>query len=63
MGAGEIGRRLCTLSSALGLDVTCVRRRPEAGLPPGVLNVVVGGAEAGHALAAHGSVGKISFTG
>jgi aldehyde dehydrogenase (NAD+) len=35
----------------------------EAGLPPGVLNVVVGGAEAGHALAAHRAVDKISFTG
>ncbi|HTZ09528.1 MAG TPA: aldehyde dehydrogenase family protein [Acidimicrobiales bacterium] len=35
----------------------------EAGLPPGVLNVVVGGAEAGAALAGHGGVGKVSFTG
>jgi aldehyde dehydrogenase (NAD+) len=35
----------------------------EAGLPPGVLNVVVGGAVAGAALAGHPSVDKISFTG
>jgi aldehyde dehydrogenase (NAD+) len=35
----------------------------EAGVPPGVLNVVPGGAEAGQALARHPEVGKISFTG
>ncbi len=35
----------------------------EAGLPPGVLNVVVGGATAGAALAGHAGVDKISFTG
>jgi aldehyde dehydrogenase (NAD+) len=35
----------------------------EAGVPPGVLNVVVGGATAGEALARHPAVGKISFTG
>jgi len=35
----------------------------EAGLPPGVLNVVTGGAEAGAALVADARVGKISFTG
>jgi aldehyde dehydrogenase (NAD+) len=35
----------------------------EAGLPPGVLNVVVGGAETGSALVAHPGVDKISFTG
>jgi aldehyde dehydrogenase (NAD+) len=35
----------------------------EAGLPPGVLNVVVGGATAGAALAGHPGVDKISFTG
>lgn len=36
----------------------------EAGLPPGVLNIVTGyGADAGAALAAHGDVDKISFTG
>jgi aldehyde dehydrogenase (NAD+) len=35
----------------------------EAGLPPGVLNVVVGDAVAGSALVGHRGVGKISFTG
>lgn len=35
----------------------------EAGLPPGLLCVVPGDAEAGEALIAHPGVGKISFTG
>jgi aldehyde dehydrogenase (NAD+) len=35
----------------------------EAGLPPGVLNVVVGGGATGAALVGHPSVDKISFTG
>jgi acyl-CoA reductase-like NAD-dependent aldehyde dehydrogenase len=35
----------------------------EAGVPPGVLNVVTGEAEAGAALAAHDDVDKITFTG
>jgi len=35
----------------------------EAGLPPGVLNVVAGGAEAGEALVRHPDVAKVSFTG
>jgi acyl-CoA reductase-like NAD-dependent aldehyde dehydrogenase len=35
----------------------------DAGLPPGVLNVVVGDAVAGDALVRHRDVGKISFTG
>ena len=35
----------------------------EAGMPPGVVNVVSGGAEAGSALARHKGVNKISFTG
>ncbi|HEX4776210.1 MAG TPA: aldehyde dehydrogenase family protein [Acidimicrobiia bacterium] len=35
----------------------------EAGLPPGVLDVVVGGATTGEALVAHPGVDKISFTG
>lgn len=35
----------------------------EAGLPPGVLNVVVGGPEVGQALTRHPLVNKVSFTG
>lgn len=35
----------------------------EAGLPPGVLNIVTGDGEAGAALVAHGDVDKIAFTG
>src|SRR5690606_9153881 len=35
----------------------------EAGVPPGVLNVVTGGDEAGVALVAHPDVEKIAFTG
>ncbi|RKE39640.1 gamma-glutamyl-gamma-aminobutyraldehyde dehydrogenase [Paraburkholderia sp. BL23I1N1] len=35
----------------------------EAGLPPGVFNVVPGGAEPGRLLAAHGDVDCIAFTG
>lgn len=35
----------------------------EAGFPPGVLNVVCGGAEAGSSLVSHPGINKISFTG
>jgi aldehyde dehydrogenase (NAD+) len=35
----------------------------EAGIPPGVVNVIVGGAEAGDALVRHPDIDKISFTG
>lgn len=35
----------------------------EAGIPPGVLNIVSGAAEAGEALVRHPDVGKITFTG
>ncbi|KAI0184552.1 aldehyde dehydrogenase domain-containing protein [Xylaria flabelliformis] len=34
-----------------------------AGIPPGVINCLTGGAEAGHALASHMKIRKISFTG
>ena len=35
----------------------------EAGLPPGVLNVVIGAADTGNALVSHPDVDKIAFTG
>ncbi|MFA5580652.1 MAG: aldehyde dehydrogenase family protein [Paracoccaceae bacterium] len=35
----------------------------EAGIPPGVVNLVTGGAEAGEALVTHRDVAKIAFTG
>jgi acyl-CoA reductase-like NAD-dependent aldehyde dehydrogenase len=35
----------------------------EAGLPPGVLNVVTGGPATGEALVAHPGVGRVAFTG
>jgi aldehyde dehydrogenase (NAD+) len=35
----------------------------EAGIPPGVVNIVVGGATAGTALAGHPGVDKLTFTG
>jgi phosphoglycerate dehydrogenase-like enzyme len=43
IGAGEIGARLCAMAAALGLQVTCVRRRPEMGCPPGADRVVGAG--------------------
>lgn len=45
---------------------TCLRLGElalEVGLPPGVLNVLPGAAEAGDALVRHPGVGKVSFTG
>lgn len=35
----------------------------EAGIPPGVINLVTGGAEAGEALVTHADVAKVTFTG
>ncbi|MBM7516498.1 aldehyde dehydrogenase family protein [Nocardioides nitrophenolicus] len=46
---------LCTLAFA--------RLAAEAGLPPGVLNVVVGGADLGRLLSTHPSVDMVTFTG
>ncbi len=43
--------------------VTFGRLCLEAGVPPGVVNVVNGGPEVGHAIASHPGVDKISFTG
>ncbi len=39
------------------------RLAEDAGIPPGVINVVTGGREAGEALVEHEGVAKISFTG
>jgi aldehyde dehydrogenase (NAD+) len=49
---------LAPFSSNLFAEL-CIR----AGLPPGVLNVVPGGPDAGEALVSHPEVDKISFTG
>ena len=43
--------------------VTFGRLCLEAGIPPGVVNVVTGGPDVGHALVSHPGVDKISFTG
>jgi acyl-CoA reductase-like NAD-dependent aldehyde dehydrogenase len=43
--------------------IETVRLAEHAGLPPGVLNVVTGDAEAGAALVDHPNVAKIAFTG
>lgn len=57
----------CVLKPAEQAPLSCLRLAEiaiEAGLPPGVLNVVPGlGAEAGAALSAHAGLGNISFTG
>lgn len=45
--------------TALRLGELCA----EAGVPPGVVNVVTGGADTGRALVEHAGVDKISFTG
>ncbi len=44
-------------------SIELARLAIEAGLPPGVINVVTGGRESGAALVAHESVAKIVFTG
>ena len=44
-------------------SVELARVASEAGLPPGVVNVVTGGPDAGEALVRHRNVAKISFTG
>jgi aldehyde dehydrogenase (NAD+) len=57
----------CVLKPAEEAPLTAVRLGElalEAGLPPGVLNVVPGyGAEAGAALAGHGGIDHLAFTG
>jgi aldehyde dehydrogenase (NAD+) len=45
--------------SALAFADICA----EAGIPPGVVNVIPGGAESGRALVTHPGVDKVSFTG
>jgi phosphoglycerate dehydrogenase-like enzyme len=46
VGSGPVGRRVCAILAALGLDVTVARRRPELGPPPGATHVVGLGAVA-----------------
>lgn len=49
------------VTSASAIELA--RLAVEAGIPPGVINVVTGGREAGEALVDHSLVAKISFTG
>ena len=72
MAAWKVAPALATgntlvLKPASATPVTAIRLGElalEAGIPPGVLNVVPGpGAEVGEALAAHPGVDKIAFTG
>jgi len=67
IGAGLAAGNACVLKpaeDACQVPLALVDLALEAGLPPGVLNVVTGlGAEAGAALAAHPSIDHICFTG
>jgi acyl-CoA reductase-like NAD-dependent aldehyde dehydrogenase len=49
------------VTSASAIELA--RLAEEAGIPPGVINVVTGGREAGEALVDHEGVAKIAFTG
>lgn len=57
----------CILKPAEDTSLSAIRLGElmhEAGVPPGVVNIVTGyGASAGSALAAHGGVDKVAFTG
>ncbi len=50
-------------SPALAATLAVARLAAEAGLPPGVLNVVTGGPATGEALVAHPGVRRVAFTG
>jgi aldehyde dehydrogenase (NAD+) len=57
---------VCVLKPAETTPLTALllaRVVEDAGLPPGVVNIVTGGPEAGAALASHPDVDKIAFTG
>ncbi|MDD1653385.1 MAG: aldehyde dehydrogenase family protein [Methanomicrobiales archaeon] len=66
-GAALVTGNALVVKPASSAPLTCLRLAAvmeQAGLPPGVLNLVTGtGAAAGNALAVHPGVGKISFTG
>jgi betaine-aldehyde dehydrogenase len=67
LGPALAAGNTCVLKPASYSPMTAIRLGElalEAGLPPGVVNVVTGpGGTAGAALAAHPAVGKIAFTG
>jgi phenylacetaldehyde dehydrogenase len=71
MAAWKLGPALATgctvvLKPAEQTPLTALRLMElllEAGLPPGVVNLVTGGAAAGAAIAAHPDVDKVAFTG
>jgi len=75
---GPIGNSIWKIGPALAAGCTVVLKPSEhaslstlmfgqlmldAGLPPGVLNIVTGAGEAGAAIAAHPGIDKVSFTG
>ena len=67
LGPALAAGNTCILKPASLSPLTAIRLGElalEAGIPPGVLNVVTGpGGSAGAAIAAHDGVGKIAFTG
>jgi acyl-CoA reductase-like NAD-dependent aldehyde dehydrogenase len=67
LGPALAAGNTCVLKPASYTPLTALRLGElalEAGIPPGVINVVTGpGGTAGAALAAHPAVGKIAFTG
>jgi aldehyde dehydrogenase (NAD+) len=66
-GAPALAAGCCVVIKAPELapfsTVTFGRLCLEAGIPPGVVNVITGGPEVGNALVTHPGVDKISFTG
>ena len=66
-GAPALAAGCCVVIKAPDLAPFCTvtfgRLCLEAGIPPGVVNIITGGPEVGHALVTHPEVDKVSFTG